>query len=116
MTASKPNVSRAPVARRLISISSFSTVLDAARADDYLPWQTDEVHRGELRPGPLVQIVVKHAESGIMEAFVKRLSRLVRCCITGFQVDEANRKRRDTVRPYDPIVVVARLDHRADEP
>jgi hypothetical protein len=36
---------------------------DAARADDDLPGQADQVGGGELRPLPLVGVVVEHVDS-----------------------------------------------------
>ena len=53
--------SRSPVAAVL---ELDHALRQAARADDQLPGQADQVHRAELDPAPLVAVVVEHLDAG----------------------------------------------------
>jgi hypothetical protein len=58
-------VSRSPVARSLdLDLAGG----DAARSDDDLPRNADQVGRGELAAGALVGVIVEHVEPGRLSA------------------------------------------------
>ena len=102
-------VSRSPVARRLTSTSPCSSPFGP---DDDLPGQADQVHRGELGAGALVEVIVEHRNSGFRKALVQRLAGRIDRRVAGLEVDQADLEGRHAVRPDDAGIVVARLDDR----
>ena len=44
------------------------TIGNRTRPDDHLPWQADQVHRGEFRTGTLVRVVVQHVQTRAPQA------------------------------------------------
>ena len=89
---------------------------EPARADGDPPGQADQVHRRELRPGPLVAVVVERVEPGRRQPGIERLAGGVRRGVALLEVDDADAERRHPLGPDDALVVVARLDDRPDQP
>ena len=105
-------VSRAPVARRLISTSPRSSPFGPTITCQGRPIRS---MRGELGAGALVEVIVEHRNSGIREALVQGVAGRIDGRVAGLEVDQADLERRDAVRPDDAGLVVARLDDRRDQ-
>ena len=88
----------------------------AARTDDHLPRQADQVGRGELAARPLVGVVVEHVLAGSDECCIEFAADAVAFGVADLHVDQADVERRDRFRPDDAVVVMAGLDDRSDQP
>src|SRR5437667_2703333 len=88
---------------------------NAARADDQLPRQADQIHRREFRAWRFVAIVVEDIDPYLLEAVVKRIRRRDAFWIACAQINESHAERRDALRPDDAGIVVVGLDQRTDE-
>src|SRR6516162_4818658 len=89
---------------------------DAARADDELPRQADEIHGGELRARRFVAVVVERLDAGLEQAAIELVRSGNAARIAGAQIDKTDAERRDTLGPDDALIVMARFNDRADEP
>src|SRR5690606_1094864 len=80
---------------------------NAARADDDLPWQADEIGRGELSAGPLVGVVIEHLTAGGSERGIKVLACGIARGIAHLHIDEGDIERSYGLRQDDAVLVMA---------
>ncbi|MPL93332.1 hypothetical protein SDC9_39458 [bioreactor metagenome] len=90
-------------------------VRQTARADGDAPGQADQVHGGELGAGTFLAVVVKRVEPLRLQRGIERLAGGVGRHIALLQVDEADVEGRHALGPDDALLVVVRLDQRADQ-
>src|SRR5260221_1058678 len=88
---------------------------EAARAEDELPGQADEIHGGEFGAGRFVAVVIERLDARIAQFGVQGVGGGDAFGVGRPQIDETDAERRDRFRPDDTLVVVARLDDPADE-
>ena len=88
---------------------------DAARTDDQLPGQPDQVHRGEFGAAPLVAIVVQRIDARADQLAVEGFSSFPAPLIVCAHRHDADAPGSHCLGPYDTCIVVAGLDDRADE-
>src|SRR5262245_43538345 len=79
---------------------------NAARADDYLPRETDQVGGRKLGSGPLVGVVVENIAACRRQRRVQFVRNTIAVRIARFHVDQAEVERRDAFGPDDAVVVV----------
>src|SRR5271167_180347 len=91
------------------------TALEAARADDELPRQADQVHVGELGAGTRVAVVVEHLDIPRTERGIDFVARFGALGIARPQVDETHLEGCNRFGPDDAVFVVARLDDGTHE-
>src|SRR5579875_2645895 len=83
-----------------------------ARTDHDLPGMTHQVGVGELHPGPLLAVVIERlAAERAVELFRDAVARGV----AALEVEDRGPERGNGIGPDDAGLVMARLDHRADE-
>src|SRR5205085_12099401 len=69
----------------------------------------------ELGAAALVAVVVERFDAGLGQAPVNLVGRARAIAVVGAHVDQADLERGHALRPDDAIVVMARLDDRADQ-
>ena len=70
---------------------------DAARADDELLGQADQIHRREFGARRLVAIVVEHLDPGGEQFAVEVVGGLAAALVGRTQIDQADAERRDAL-------------------
>src|SRR5579859_4416165 len=98
-------------ARRAV-LQFDDAVGDALGADHHLPGQADQIHVGELDPGPLLAVVIENFGP---EGAIELLAGFVAGGIALLEIDQADTEGGDRLRPFDAGLVVMRLDQRADQ-
>jgi hypothetical protein len=88
---------------------------EAARADNKLLRQADQVHCRKFGARGFVAVVVEHLDPGGEQFAVEVVGSFPATGIGRAQIDQADAERRDALRPDNPGIVVVRLDQRADE-
>src|SRR6185437_16464726 len=85
----------------------------AARSDDDLPRMAHQIGVRELHPSAVLAVVVQDVAT---ELAVNLLADAIARRIAALEVEDRRLERCHAVRPDDAVRVVARLDHRADQP
>ena len=108
------STSRSPVARRFSSTVPSGQSLGA---DDQLPGNADQVHRGELGARAVFGIVVQHVAAGLLQCGVGFASqgKCIDGGIAGAQAEDRHVERRHAVGPDHAGVVVRGLDDGAQQ-
>ena len=85
----------------------------AARADDELPGQADQIHLGEFLPGAFLAVVVQRL--GFAQLCIEIGANPVGVLVANLEIDQPDPERRHRLGPDDAVIVVAGLDNTADQ-
>src|SRR5690349_12086841 len=84
-------------------------------ANHHLPGRADQVHVGELGPGPEVAIVVENLDTPGRKLVVDLLAGGRDGPVVRLEIEDRDPERSDRLGPDDAVLVVAGLDDGADQ-
>src|SRR5262249_2429396 len=119
-SAGHPPRPRIPRAQELPPAVGATLELDLALReplwpDQDLPGHPDQVGSGELRPRPLVGVVIEHVDALGRKSPIELTAGRVGVAAALLEVEDGNPERRDRLRPLDAGFIVEGLEDRADE-
>src|SRR5580700_11340544 len=84
---------------------------EALGPDQDLPGNADQVGRSEFRARAFVEVVVEHLDAPAGKLAVEAFARRIGCRIALLEIEDGDLEGRHRLRPFDPGIVVERLDY-----
>ena len=107
--------------RQLMSFASAAHLefdlafFETPRPDDELVRQANQIGGREFGTGAVVGIVIERIETGLGECRIGGLASRVALGITDTHIDDADTEGSDALRPDTALLVMMRLDDRAEQ-